>query len=634
MLLFDLNHILKLKTASEKLSEKLGEASLLGAFAWDDTLTLKVRVPRALYAAEVSLSLYRDSDMSTRRISAELSEFGNSSDVYSLTLKLSELCGEREGGLFYYNFCIATPLGEVYTERDGSLKTNEDSVSRTQLTVYTPSMHVPEKFRNGMMYQIFVDRFFDGGRPILPDSGKIHNPDWETGTPMYAEKPGDALANNEFFGGNLWGVADKLDHIASLGVDTLYLCPIFESASNHKYDTGDYTKIDRMFGGEEALAHLISECKARGMHIILDGVFNHTGADSRYFNKFGNYDTVGAYNSADSEYYKWYSFYEYPDRYNCWWGVKILPAVKSEEPTYREFICGEDGVIRRWLKFGIDGWRLDVVDELSDVFLDKLKSAARAENPDAFVIGEVWEDASNKIAYDKRRRYFSSGQLDSVMNYPLKEAVVEYILSGNCRRLSVTASELYAHYPTEVSHSLMNFLGTHDTERILTVLADVGTKDMTNRELAGFRLDEKQRRLARKRLKLAWMLLCAFPGIPCIYYGDEAGMEGGHDPFNRMPYAWGREDKELLGFYRKIGALRKGEKLFSEGDLRIIDTGDAGQFMLCRSFGGRTLAACVNMSDRDWNIEFDKAPIRLLGRGRCDSVVTLPSESGEYFVLQ
>lgn len=633
MLVYSLNEITRLVVKYEKRSRLKGEVTPLGAFVQDDTLTLSVRVPRALCASSVLMLLYRDDDMSKREIAAHLAEFDHAYDIYSLELDLGELCLDGKSGLFYYTFVIDTPHGVLYSGRDGSLTTDSGSASGIQLTVYSRGMRVPEKYSGGMMYQIFVDRFYDGGRPIAPAEGKVRNPDWQNGTPQYAENPGDALDNNEFFGGNLFGVADKLDYMSSLGVDTLYLCPVFEAASNHKYDAGDYEKIDTMFGGEEAFDRLVSECKSRGMKLILDGVFNHTGADSKYFNKFGNYDSVGAYNSENSDYFNWYSFESYPDKYRCWWGVKILPAVDSTNPSWQEYICGESGIIRRYLKRGIDGWRLDVADELSDEFLDKLKAAARTEDPDALVIGEVWEDASSKIAYDRRRRYFRGKQLDSVMNYPLKEAVIDFVLTRNSERLCTTARELWAHYPTEVSHALMNFLGTHDTERILTVLADVGTKEMTNRELASFRLTSKQRRLAKDRLKLAWTLLCAFPGMPCIYYGDEVGMEGGRDPFNRRPYIWGHEDRELLTFYKIIGAVRRAEPLFSKGELEIVDTGCPSQFMLRRKYNGKCLYVAVNLSDASWEIEFGSEPRRLIGKGRCGRFVTLESMSAEYFVL-
>ncbi len=617
----------------EKYSSRRGKMTDLGAFSSDETLMVRLLVPRTAAADAAALYLYRDDDMTTREISMQLVEFSDSEDIFEVELTLGELCLNGEDGLFYYNFVIDTNFGRLYSSRSGSLFADENYVEKSQLTVYRSDFSVPEKFRGSMMYQIFTDRFFDGGMPISPDGKKIYNPDWENGIPQYAEVPGGKLENNEFFGGNLWGIAEKLDYISSLGVDTLYLCPIFESASNHKYDTGDYMKIDRMFGGEKAFLHLIEECKKRGMKLILDGVFNHTGDDSRYFNKHGTYENIGAYESEKSPYFSWYTFERFPEKYRCWWDIDILPAVKSDEPSWRKFICGENGVIRHYLKLGIDGWRLDVADELSDVFLYELRQAARAEKNDSLIIGEVWEDASNKLAYGKRRHYFRGGQLDSVMNYPLKNAIIGYILDGDSTELTKTARELWAHYPEAVSHALMNFLSTHDTERIISVLADVGISKVANRELASFRLGENSRQVALKRLKLAWTLLVAFPGIPCIYYGDEAGMEGGHDPFNRMPYIWGREDKSLTDFYRKIGEIRKKEPIFSHGNLEIIDTGYTSRFMLAREYNGRRLVAAVNLSADEWVIEFEKAPMRLINKSTCESVTALCAFEAEYFLM-
>ncbi|MBQ2708647.1 MAG: glycoside hydrolase family 13 protein, partial [Clostridia bacterium] len=292
------------------------------------------------------------------------------------------------------------------------------------------------------------------------------------------------------------------------------------------------------------------------------------------------------------------------------------------------YICGERGVIRHSLARGIDGWRLDVADELADVFLDELRSAAKSEKPDSIILGEVWEDASNKVAYDKRRRYFRGRQLDSVMNYPLKEAVIGFVLGGDAAHLRATAAELWTHYPESVSHVLMNFLGTHDTERILTVLGDAGTQSMSNAALAKFRLNPEQRETAKKRLMAAWALLAAFPGIPCIYYGDEAGMEGGRDPFNRMPFVWGREDPELLAFYRKIGQIRRELPVFADGSLTMPETGDSGRFLLLREKDGVAFAAASNFSARTWDIELDGAEC-LLGSG-----YTIKSGETAYFLLK
>lgn len=610
------------------------------AFPGQGTLTLRALVPRVLCASGAVLKLYRDDDMSNHDIPVSLSEFADAYDVYETTLELASICAANgtdstanPSGLFYYTFGLETPWGALYTGRDGSVTPDRCGVCCEQLLIYDKDFTTPDKFRGGMMYQIFPDRFSDGGKKcsISGKSAKKLNPDWNDGIPQFADVPGGEVANDEFFGGNLYGVAANLDYIKSLGVDTIYLCPIFEAASNHRYDTGDYLKIDGLLGGGEAFDFLLAELKKRKMKLILDGVFNHTGADSRYFNKCRHYSGAGAYNSKRSRYYGWYTFTDYPDEYRCWWGVKILPAVKSDEPSYLDFICGENGVIRHYLKKGIDGWRLDVADELSDVFLNRLRSAAKTENPESIVLGEVWEDASDKVSYDKRRRYFRGGQLDSVMNYPLKEALTDFILTRDSSRLYAAAEAVYSHYPKCVCAVLMNFLGTHDTERILTVLADAGTQNMTNDELSRFRLTPPMRDTASVRLKLAWALLAAFPGLPCIYYGDESGMEGGRDPFNRMPFVPGRADAELTEFYRLIGRIHSSEPAFSGAGFELIDTGEREQFMFLRYSGKEIIAVAANLSCREWVIEFETTPERLIHTEKCTRFASLEPDSVEYF---
>ncbi len=616
----------------QKISEIDAEASDLGAFKNDDRLTLRLFVPRFFCSTEVKLHLHFDFSDEFRIFPLLLNEFSDYEDIYEVTIDLKDIAGDSEG-LFYYYFKFSTQFGSVYVGNNGTVTLNFDKISKEQLLVYKSDFIPPENFSDGIMYQIFVDRFFDGGFKILPGKNKVLYTDWYGKKFNYADVSCPEVKNNDFYGGNLWGVADKLDYLLSLGVGIIYLCPIFEAFSNHKYDTGDYSKVDKMFGEEEALINLISECKKRGIKIILDGVFNHTGDDSLYFNKYQNYETQGAYNSKKSQFYKWYKFEDFPDKYECWWGIKTLPSVNGDEPSWLQFICGEDGILRKYLRLGIDGWRLDVADELSDRFLCELRGAVKSENKDALIIGEVWEDASNKISYGKRRRYFGGSQLDSVMNYPLKEGIISYILTKNNKTLIKTAKTLWAHYPRSVSRNLMNFLGTHDTERILTVLADVGTQHMTNRELSVFKLSDEQRKIAKKRLKLAWALLVAFPGIPCIFYGDEAGIEGGHDPFCRMTYPWGREDIELLDYYKKISKIYKSYMVFKKGNFQIVDTGDASRFMMIRSDISETICICVNLSDRVWNIAFENTPKRLLSKKMCDEVALLEAGEIEYFLL-
>ena len=446
-----------------------------------------------------------------------------------------------------------------------------DNRDTMNVTVYEKNFRTPDKFKGGVMYQIFCDRFAKSKKHTLPvKKSAVLYENWENGIPDYPEKPGDPLLNNCFFGGSLYGIIEKLDYLQSLGVNIIYLNPIFEAFSNHKYDTADYLNVDPMFGGNDALTELITELKKRGMFLILDGVFNHTGDDSIYFNKYGNYPGTGAYQSKDSVYHDWYTFRKFPDDYECWWGVKILPSIKKNSESFRNFICGENGVVAHYLSLGADGFRLDVADELSDRFLSDLRKISRKCCKDPLIIGEVWEDASDKIAYGSRRSYFQGKQLDSVMNYPLKNAIIDFMLSKDAEAFSERVISLYLHYPKQVSDVLMNILGTHDTERILTVLADAGTGNMSNAELAVFRLDGEQRERAFALLKIAAFILYTLPGIPCVYYGDEVGMEGGRDPFNRLPFPENKICTESLRFFRKLGVMRSEFFCFADGDFEIL----------------------------------------------------------------
>ncbi len=583
------------------------EADLFGAFDNGETLTFTLTANREDGVADPVMEIYRDDDGAILRY--PFCWMGNGdfvSENYTLTLHLSDLCADGEcSGLFWYTVLMDAPEGRRRLSCNPYsyapvVSPADWGYSAFQLTVYEAGSEAPDSLAGGMMYHIFVDRFAKGGEvPCRADA--ILEEDWYGGIPQYADRPGGFVANNLFFGGTLWGVAEKLDYLAGLGVTVLYLSPIFEAYSNHKYDTGDYRKIDEMFGGEAAFDHLIAEAHARGMKIILDGVFNHTGSDSRYFNRQGRYDAPGAYQSKESPYYDWFDFEDYPDRYRCWWGIEILPAVTTKHPAYREFICGEDGVIRHYLRRGIDGWRLDVADELDRALLEDLHHASRAERPDAPIYGEVWEDASNKIAYSTRRRYFRGHGLDAVMNYPLKEGVLDFIRTG-CRELLFAATAgLYAHYPKATSDLLMNFLGTHDTERVLTVLGGIGEEGRSNDELAVYRMPGDCRAHAKELLKLAFTLVATLPGLPCIYYGDEAGMEGYHDPFNRMPYPWGREEQDLIAHYRALGALRASRRqLFAHGYLRVREDTPDGVFAFERWIDGERILVAVNRSGASW----------------------------------
>ena len=471
-----------------------------------------------------------------------------------------------------------------------------ENMQSWQLTVYEESF-TPAWFGCGVVYQIFPDRFC---RLELPDpagmvgSRTIHEnwsnlPDWRP------DAQGE-VRNCDFFGGSLQGILSKLDDLADFGVTVLYLNPVFESASNHRYNTADYRAIDPMLGTEDDFHHLCQEAKRRGIRVILDGVFNHTGSQSRYFNADGFYSDTGAAQSPASPYYHWYSFHPWPADYDAWWGIRTLPAVREDAPDYRDFIIrGQDSVVRHWLRAGASGWRLDVADELPDDFIGEIRTAMEETAPDSFLLGEVWEDATTKIAYSMRRRYLLGQELHGVMNYPFRTALIAYLLGGDADEFRETLESLRENYPPHAFYSLMNFLSTHDTPRILTVLgADhvPGSKE----ERAVFRLSPARRQLGLKRLRLAALVLFTFPGAPTVYYGDEAGMEGWEDPFNRAGYPWGQEDSELKSFFSKLAHLRREQPALQTGQLHWRWT--AGSLLVfARELDGQLLTTVVNAAD-------------------------------------
>lgn len=461
-----------------------------------------------------------------------------------------------------------------------------------QLTVYEESP-APAWFGEGVTYQIFPDRYC---RLSLPDpSGLIGDrwihENWED-APAWRPEDGE-IKNRDFFGGSLEGVAAHLDDLAALGVESLYFCPIFESASNHRYNTADYRKIDPLLGTEEDFRRLCARAREKGIRVILDGVFNHTGSQSVYFNADGFYPTLGAAQSRESPYYDWFHFSEWPWAYDSWWGISTLPNVREDCPDYVNFIIeGEDSVVKHWLKAGASGWRLDVADELPDAFIEKLRSAVEETDPDALVLGEVWEDASNKISYSQRRRYLLGSELHGVMNYPFRTALLNYLLGGGAEDFREAMETLRENYPPSAFFSALNFLGTHDTPRILTLLGGRPLPEGRDAQSA-FRLTPGERETALIRLRLAAAVLFTFPGSPMIYYGDEAGMEGAADPFNRGTYPWGREDRALLAWFAGLGTLRKNRPSLRRGGLHWL-TADGPLLAYARETPGESTVTLVN----------------------------------------
>ena len=428
----------------------------------------------------------------------------------------------------------------------------------------------------------------------MKKAGRIYHENWNE-TPVFLPDADGKVKNNDFFGGNFAGMAEKLDHIAALGITAIYLNPVFEAYSNHRYDTGDYEKFDETLGTKEDFKAFLKKAEDLGIRVIFDGVFNHTGADSRYFNKYGNYDSVGAYQSKDSPYYGWYRFIEFPDKYASWWGFDTLPAVNEEQPDYRDFIFGgEDSVVRHWLRCGADGWRLDVADELPGDFIEGIRRAMDAEKPGGYLLGEVWEDGSNKIAYSRRRRYLLGRETHGLMNYPFRTALLQWLGGGDAAAFRESMETIRENYPPAAFYGAMNFLGTHDTPRILTLLGAAHTPE-TKQARADYRLSPAELARGKAKLRLAGMLLYSFPGSPTLFYGDEAGMQGFEDPLNRGTFPWGGEDAALTAFFRTLGDLRQRESL-RRGRLAYIRAG-GGCLVIERATDGERTVTALNAGD-------------------------------------
>lgn len=447
-----------------------------------------------------------------------------------------------------------------------------------QITTYDNSFTTPDWFREGAVYHIFVDRFnksetYDSSQYL--EQGYMHK-NWNE-VPHHLPSDGrEEYFPDDFFGGNLVGIIEKLDYIHSLGIKSIYLSPVFKSRTNHKYDTADYKNIDPVFGNNEIFTQLCEKAGQLGIRIILDGVFSHTGDDSIYFNKYGNFDSVGAYQSKHSPYFDWFIFDEFPDDYKCWWGVDSMPTINKDNNDFKEFICGSDGIASMWIKKGASGWRLDVADELPMPFLRHLRTTVKNTNRDAIIIGEVWEDASRKVSYDRLRNYTYGDTVDSVMNYPARQALLDFIMHriSSSKAVEILCS-LAENYPQIFSHSLLNLLGSHDRTRVRTFMSNSPNTDgMTKDEQSHFVANEQQYALSAKRVKCAAAFMFSIPGVPCIYYGDEVGLTGMADPFNRATFPWSNGNKDIFKFFKLISNFRKNNKVLIEGTCEYFSTDD------------------------------------------------------------
>ncbi len=502
--------------------------------------------------------------------------------------------GPFSTGLYFYYFEFDTPFGHnvLYKGKTDGAVMNSPGTPY-QLTVFDSGYTPPSWLCGGLIYQIFPDRFCKKGDCKNPFPERYIYKEF-TGQPAFEqlEKEGGRQLNNDYFCGNIQGIISKLDYLKSLGVSCIYLNPIFEAHSNHRYNTADYMKIDPLLGNEEDFKELCEKAQEQGIDILLDGVFSHTGEDSIYFNKKGRYRSLGAYQSEQSPYFGWYTFNSFPDDYKSWWGIKSLPEIREENEQYLEFITGKGGVVEKWLNLGAAGFRLDVADELPDIFLDRLNRSVKEAKKDALIIGEVWEDASTKESYGKRRRYLCGGQLDSVMNYPFYEAILAFLSGGDGDKLLESVWSIIENYPKHCVDLLMNHMGTHDTVRLITRLAGEPPKK-------GDRLWQSRQKLSDDRFKkgvtlqkLAAFLQYTLPGVPSLYYGDELGSEGYSDPFNRAPFEPEKGNRELITFYKFLGSMRKNEA-FAGGEFIPVRC-ELGTFSFIRKKGRSAVLAAVN----------------------------------------
>lgn len=547
------------------------------AFPFGASLKFTFKIARRLGVSRISMNTCDGFDESIKKsYDFDFVSFEKGFDTYSLTISSKDLCSGDGFGLCYLSFTLfQDDFSRIYatTNNNCDIFYTKDvtNIRPFRVLFYKDSFETPTWAKNSVMYHIFVDRFFkdeDFETPKRDDAIFVEG--WEKGKLEYPEYPGAPLKNNTFFGGSLWGVIKKLDYLKDLGVSCIYLSPIFKAFSNHKYDTGDYEIVDECFGGNKAFKKLCTEAHKRNIKIILDGVFNHTGDDSKYFNKYSKYDTLGAFQSKESEYFEWFDFQNHPSEYNSWWGIDILPKLMTHKKKVEDYFLGDGGIVSKWLKVGADGWRLDVADELPDTFLDKLRKTVKSQNKDALIIGEVWENAADKISYSKRRKYFSGHQLDSVMNYPIKDAIIDFVLYGDCEKFYSSCVDLYSSYPEFVSSCLMNILSTHDTMRILTVLSGVSGDNLTNDEKSRFKLESGLLQKAKTRLYIASVLQFTLPGMPSIFYGDEAGIQGFGDPFCRLPYPWENPDNDLRQHYKKLCRIKNENSALHGSDFEFM----------------------------------------------------------------
>lgn len=551
-----------------------------GALEAGSDLTIRIKVPEKI--KEIFLYYWTESTGNVKVV-MNLHKEKEKYDYYTVTFNVG-----MKPQLLWYNFGFGDEeffYGNNQEGLGGEGKIYKEKPLSYQVTIYKKTT-LPDWYRESVVYQIFPDRFRRSKNQDPFKAGKkdalIHL-SWED-DPHYIRNEKGEVIYWDFFGGDLEGIMEKLDYLQELGISCIYFNPVFEARSNHRYDTGDYHKIDPMLGTNKSFRKMAEKLEKKGIKVILDGVFSHTGADSIYFNKFNNYDSVGAYNSQNSSYFNWFIFGKYPEKYESWWGIKDLPSVDEMEPGYQDFIYNNpDGVVRYWLENGAAGWRLDVVDELPEQFIKEIRKAAKETKEDSVIIGEVWEDASNKVSYGRSREYLLGDELDGATNYPLREMLIAFITGEiNAELLHRKIMNMYENYPREAFYGAFNLLGSHDVERIGSLVS-------------------------KENLKACVFFQMSFPGVPVIYYGDEAGLKGYKDPDNRKPFPWGKEDKELLKIYKEAVQMRKENSVFVYGDFQSGFSNNNVYYFLRKTEEELALTIINNSKDEEeYRIEIEE----------------------------
>ncbi len=557
-----------------------------GAIAAGMPVTLHLDVPGSFGYVDPHLVLTKDRE---DPVHYRMEYTGQSDGVNHFAVTVTP----TTSGLYFYYFDLYTDFRKICRGPGAEGRLTWVLEDSWQLTVYEPDFQTPDWIKSGTMYQIFPDRFYEGDPDkTMPFADRIYRADKE-GEPYFwpTEQP-EGYLNMDYFGGDFLGIQKKLPYLKGLGVTCIYLNPIFEAHANHRYNTADYLKADPLLGTNEDFAALCKEASRQGIRIILDGVFSHTGSDSRYFNREGRYGPGGAYRDRHSPYRSWYDFDSgYACGYRSWWGFETLPEVEEESPSYIDFVCAPGGVIDTWLGLGASGFRLDVADELPDDFIEKIRAAVKAHGADKLLIGEVWEDATTKEGWGRRRTYLRGHGLDTTMNYPFRNAAIDFVRGADAAAVADAILSICENYPKPALDCAMNFLSTHDTERAITAIADEPTNGRDRFWQSGRRIPLSRMDDAVRRELLAYALLFTLPGVPCIYYGDEIAMQGYRDPFNRAYYDWNSTERRLRGPLANLAELRRSCDAFKGGAIEWVEA--AGDVLHFRRVGRTQTAEII-----------------------------------------